>query len=167
MLGPGAMQLSQTALEELDAIEKRIALAESARRARLGERAGGPSGESCEVAVTEEAHGGAGTYPALAVVAAELAQSIKLWDGNQEAVRGLARARLATARYALTRGDLGVAHTLLSRVADGTEGKAAVVERLAAERADRARVRRRRTLLLVIQRSDAVPPFDPAIWRLY
>ncbi len=25
----------------------------------------------------------------------------------------------------------------------------------------------RRTLLLVIQRSDAVPPFDPAIWRLY
>jgi hypothetical protein len=25
----------------------------------------------------------------------------------------------------------------------------------------------RRTLSLVIQRSDAVPPFDPAIWRLY
>ena len=25
----------------------------------------------------------------------------------------------------------------------------------------------RRTLLLVIQRSDAVPPFDPAIWRLF
>ena len=25
----------------------------------------------------------------------------------------------------------------------------------------------RRTLQLVIQRSDAVPPFDPAIWRLY
>jgi hypothetical protein len=24
----------------------------------------------------------------------------------------------------------------------------------------------RRTLSLVIQRSDAVPPFDPAIWRL-
>ena len=25
----------------------------------------------------------------------------------------------------------------------------------------------RRTLSLVIQRSDAVPPFDPAIWRLF
>jgi hypothetical protein len=41
------------------------------------------------------------------------------------------------------------------------------VERAADQSVQYRNEAARRTLSLVIQRSDAVPPFDPAIWRLY
>ena len=41
------------------------------------------------------------------------------------------------------------------------------VERAADQSVQYRNEAARRTLSLVIQRSDAVPPFDPTIWRLF
>jgi len=162
----GAARLSAAALEELDQIERRVALAGAARRGDRAGRASARAGESGEVPVTEEPHGAQGTYAALAAVSAELTQSLKLWEGNAEAQAGLLRVRLATARYALERGDLGVAEAHLALVAEGAPGRDEIARGIAEERALRERVRVRRRIVLVLVGAFALGGLIAAIWAV-
>ena len=77
---------------------------------------------------------------------------------------GVLRADIgAPVRWRVTfRGDT---LTRLERVDDGRLQE--WVERSADQTVQYRNEASRRTLSLVIQRSDAVPPFDPSIWRLF
>jgi len=95
-------------------------------------------------------------YAAFAEASADLERALELWPGNRSAAQGLARAPLATAVYALEKGDLGAAEAQLDRVQPGDAPvaglptQAELRARLALLRESRARERLRARLLALV-----------------
>jgi serine/threonine protein kinase/Flp pilus assembly protein TadD len=136
----GASKLAEAAIAELASVERRIAQEPDARPADV--------------------------YASLAAVVAELVQSLKLWEKNRDAADALHRARLATARYALARGDVGTAEAHLALVPDDAPDRAEVARLLGGERAARACARARRRRIMALLAVLVVCAVGAAVWSL-